>query len=112
MPMKEAFNVMRLSRTQGLVLLNAVMLAALAAVTVGPRGSARNDRRRAAYTVTAGSVKGTDAATVWIVDETNQDMIAIVWNAQQNQLEGLGYRDLAADGATLVRGGRSDGGRP
>lgn len=93
---------MRVTRTHGLILLNAALLAALAGVTFGPRAMAQTDRRRSEYTITAGTVKGTDSAAIWIVDETNIDLIAVVWNAQQNQLEGLGYRDLVADGATLT----------
>ena len=96
---------MRITRTQGLVALNAVLLAALAGVTFGPRASAQADRRRAEYLITAGTIKGTDAATVWVVDTTNQDLVALLWNAQPGQLEGLGYRDLSADAATLLRAG-------
>lgn len=91
-----------LSSTEGLVLLNATLLAALAGVVLGPKALAQNDRRRAEYLITAGSVKGSEGAAIWIVDQTNQDLIALAWNVQQSQLDGLGYRDLAADGATIV----------
>lgn len=96
---------MQITRTQGLVALNAALLAALTGVVLGPRAAAQSDRRRAEYLITAGSIKGTDASAVWIVDTTNQDLIALVWNAQLGQLEGLGYRDLNADGASLLRPG-------
>jgi len=98
---------MKLTRTQGLVLLNAALLAGLAAVSLGPRAFAQSDRRRAQYVITAGTVKGTETAAIWIIDETNQDLIALAWNNQQGQLDGLGYRDLVADASSLVGRGRN-----
>jgi hypothetical protein len=98
---------MKLTHTQGLVLLNAALLAGIAAVTFGPQAIAQNDRRRAQYVITAGTVKGTEVAAIWIIDETNQDLIALAWNSQQGQLDGLGYRDLVADAGTLVGRGRN-----
>ncbi len=98
---------MTISRTQGLVLLNGAILAALAAVTLGPSAGAQTDRRRGEFSIVSGSVKGSDAAVVWIVDSVNQDLVAVIWNAQQNKLEGLGYRDLMADVSTLSRGNRN-----
>lgn len=98
---------MKLTRTQALVLLNAALLAGLAAVTFGPQAFAQSDRRRATYVLTAGTVKGTETAAIWIVDETNQDLIAVAWNTSLGQLDGLGYRDLTVDAATLVGRGRN-----
>ncbi len=95
------------SRVRGLVILNTLLLAILAGVTLGPHATAQVDRRRGSFTLVSGTVKGSDGAVVWIVDEVNQDLVAVIWDAQQNRLEGLGYRDLMLDIAALNRGNRN-----
>lgn len=90
------------SRLRGLVALNLVLLAVLAAVTFGASVHGQN-RGRGEYTMVSGGVNGANAAAVYIVDVANQEMIAITYGQTAKQIEGIGYRNLAADAASLTR---------
>ena len=52
----------------------------------------------------AGGGSGTDAAIIWIVDVANQEMIAMTFNHNTKVLDGVGYRNLAGDAQTVIRG--------
>lgn len=90
---------------RGLIALNLALLAVLALVTFasGPVQAGAQARGRGEYTMVAGGAPGTDAAAVYIVDVANQELIAITYNQQTKQLDGIGYRNLAADAAALTR---------
>ena len=89
----------------GLIGLNAVLLAVLAVVTFGAAVKAQPaPRGRGEYTMVAGGGSGTDAAIIWIVDVANQEMIAMTYNHNTTVLDGVGYRNLAADAAAVLRG--------
>ena len=85
-----------------LLALNAGLLALLGVVTFGSiaQGQARG---RGEYTMVAGGAQGSDAQTVYIIDVSNQEMIAVVFNPNTKALEGVGYRNLAADAGALNR---------
>ena len=48
----------------------------------------------------SGRIIGGNANAVYIVDSSNQEMIAVRWNESSKSLDGLGYRDLSADAQT------------
>jgi hypothetical protein len=85
-----------------LLALNAGLLVLLGAVTFGSiaLGQARG---RGEYTMVAGGAQGSDAQVVYVIDVSNQEMVAVVFNPDQKTLEGVGYRNLAADAASLAR---------
>jgi uncharacterized protein (UPF0333 family) len=87
---------------RGLIALNAALLVLLGVVTFGSiaYGQARG---RGEYTMVAGGAQGADAQVIYIVDVANQEMIAVVFNPNAKTLEGVGYRNLAADAGSLVR---------
>lgn len=87
---------MRHRRVHGLLLLNAVLLAMLAAVTFLPHARAQGVRRTT-YVATGGSINGTPIGVLYVVDEGNQELVALQWQEQSGQIKGLGYRNLAAD---------------
>jgi hypothetical protein len=89
------------SNLRGLIVLNAVLLIVLAAVTLGSRVQAQT-RGRGEYTMVAGGVNGANAAVAYIVDVANQEMIAVTYNQNTKLLEGIGYRNLAADAAGMA----------
>jgi hypothetical protein len=91
------------SPVRGLVVLNASLLAVLAAVTFGPAADAQQ-RSRGDYTMVAGGVNGAEAAAVYVVDTTNQEMMVVTYDHNTKQLDGIGFRSLAEDTATLLRG--------
>ena len=87
-----------------LLALNGALLALLAAVTFGPSVDAQQGRRRGDYTMVAGGVKGANSSAVYIVDTVNQEMMAVTYNQQSKTLDGVGYRNLAADAGIVLRG--------
>jgi len=99
-------NRLRLNRINGLLVLNGLLLATLGSVVFGPLATAQ-DRRRAEYVATSGTIKGADAAAVWIVDQTNLELIAVIWDGNAGRIVGLGYRDLVADMGQASRGARN-----
>jgi hypothetical protein len=87
-----------LRKRRGLIALNAGLLVVLAAVSLAPQAQAqRGARARGEYTMVSGRVTGGSNNAVYIVDSSNQEMIALIWNNSRKSLEGLGYRDFAAD---------------
>jgi len=81
----------------GLLAVNAALLGALAWVTFAPSLSAQGFRSRGSYNAVAGTVPGIDASAIYIVDETNEQLLVLAYNPNTNTLTGLGGRDLAVD---------------
>lgn len=86
-----------------LVILNALLLGALGFVTFTPTAGAQS-RRNGLYTLVGGTANGQVQGVAYIVDEVNQEMVAITWNEGTKTLNGLGYNNLAQD-ATRLNGG-------
>ena len=66
-----------------LVILNAILLTALAAVTFNPTARAQQ-RVPGEYTMVGGGAKGTEASVVYVVDTINYEMIAVVYDQKTN----------------------------
>lgn len=87
---------------RGLLLLNALLLALLAAITFGSSAGAQSGGRgRGEYTMVTGGANGSDAGIIYIADVANQELIAMVYNNNTKVLDGVGFRNLAADGAGI-----------
>jgi len=89
----------------GLLLLNGLLLALLAAVTFGPSAGAQI-RVPANYTMAAGDVKTGGSAVLYVVDTTNRELIALKYDYNTKQLAGVGYRNLGADVEARLSGRR------
>lgn len=88
----------------GLVVLNLVLLGVLGAVTLAPgagaqplRGDTQNPRVRGDYALVGGVSLGDNAATVYVLDSANRELVALRWNDSTKSLEGVGFRDLVRD---------------
>lgn len=84
---------------RGLLTLNALLLAALGAVTLAPSADAQNatPRARGEYSLVGGGVTGGNANAVYVLDSANRELIALLWDNSRRQINGIGYRDLAND---------------
>jgi hypothetical protein len=91
------------SPLRALLALNALLLALLAVVTFGPAASAQQ-RARGSYTMAAGRVLGLQPSAVYVVDTVNQELMAIAYNPNTKLIDGIGYRNLAADQASVLQG--------
>lgn len=87
---------MKFRSIRSLLLLNGALLALLVAVSLTPSLWAQS-RARGSYVMAAGNAKNAEAAVLYIVDEINQELVAILWDVNARQMTGMGYRDLAAD---------------
>lgn len=97
---------MRKKQFRALIALNLVMLAALAAVTLAPAAGAQAGRARGDYTMVAGQIQGREEAAIYIVDATNQELVALSWDRTAGGLTPLGHRNLAQDASRPAGGGR------
>lgn len=95
------------SRIAALVALNALLAAAILVVPMARRadGQGMTGRARATYSMTGGNIAGSDMGVLHIIDETNQEMVSMMWNEKTKTLIPIGYRNLAQDsaGSTRVR---------
>ena len=92
------------SSLAALVSLNGVLLAALAWVEWSPGAQAQSmSRTRASYAMTGGTLMGVPQGIVYIINETDQELIALMWNERTKQFQGLGYRNIAADLSSAQR---------
>lgn len=96
-----------MSRTQffSLIALNAVLLAALATVSLSGRADAQ-DRQRGAYTLISCGVTGTPLSVVYVIDEANNELVALAWDDTSKKMNYVGYRNIAADSMQARRGPR------
>ncbi|HNB59452.1 MAG TPA: hypothetical protein PK308_04000 [Phycisphaerales bacterium] len=94
-------------RTRRLIALNAFLLAGLALVTVAGHVSAqpRNGtpltgvaaRSRGDYAVVPGRTQAGNADAVYVLDATNQEILALSWDRNKDRFSIIGYRSLAND---------------
>ena len=90
---------MRRSRYAGLIALNAALVGALAFISFAPNASAQQDARRprGEYTMVAGQAQGISESVIYIVDSTNQEILAMRWDRSRKSLAGIGYRNMSVD---------------
>ena len=97
------------SSLRALLALNAALLMLLAVVAFAPAVGAQA-RARGEYTMVAGGVNGLESSALYIVDAVNQELIVLGYNASTKRLDGIGYRNVAADSADWMRGRARPGG--
>ncbi|MDA0214380.1 MAG: hypothetical protein O2875_03345 [Planctomycetota bacterium] len=96
----------RRSRLVALTILNGALLVAIIALPLtrtadGQDG--RASRSHATYSMAGGNVGGVANGAIYIVDETHDEMISLMWNDKTKILTAIGYRNLAADGGASSR---------
>jgi hypothetical protein len=77
-----------------LILLNALLLVVLGAVTLGPGARAQSARSRGQYLMVGGRYVQNQAGVAYILDQSNQELISLSWNDSARNLFGVGYRSL------------------
>ncbi len=97
------------SNPRALIVLNAILLGLLAGVTFAPAAEGQF-QGRSEYTMVAGRVNASESSAVYIVDSTNQELMVVTYNHNTKQVAGIGYRNLAADGAEVLRARSRPGG--
>ena len=89
-----------------LVLLNIVLLGALVFVTFGGDGQAHAvnaSSARGQYVAVSGTIAGSKTPIIWIVDQASQEVVAVQFDAQSDQLVGFGYRNMNNDAITVEK---------
>jgi hypothetical protein len=90
----------------GLILLNVMLLCMLAFVTIGtdePAQASVSDGGRGEYVAISGTIAGSKTPIIWVVNQASQELIAIQFDAQRDQLVGFGYRNLNNDSVAVRR---------
>ena len=94
-------------RTRALLTLNLFLLIVLALVTMVPSGvRAQSDNKRAngQYGIVGGRIQGRTEAAIYVVDASNEELIALHWDSGRRRFNPVGYRDLLRD--QQLRSGR------
>lgn len=97
------------ARLSPLIWLNILLLVVLALVTIAPGAEARQGVRSRApgqYAIVSGRFQGSTDRALFIADVANEELVVLRWDRSRRVLEGIGYRDLAADAAGARRQGR------
>lgn len=87
-----------------LVAVNVLLLGVLAYGSLAPSANAQQAGQARAggrYGMVSGVVQNVYPGVVYIVDEANQEVVAVMWNETIRQFAGVGYRDLKSDAATF-----------
>ncbi|MDH3583334.1 MAG: hypothetical protein OER86_03885 [Phycisphaerae bacterium] len=83
---------------RGLLVLNVVLLVALAVVSIAPPPALAQNRRAGDYIMVAGQAQGTVANVIYITDLNNQAMLAVTYDRNRGGgLRTVGYRDMKID---------------
>lgn len=99
-------NMNRRSRIAALFALNALLLGAIIVLPLAHSAEGQAgivSRGRATYSMAGGNIPGTSMGALYIVDETHEEMIGVVWNEKTKSISSFGYRNLAADSAASGR---------
>ena len=98
--------ILRRPRLLALTILNAAILVAIIALPLTHKAEgqdARTARSHATYSMAGGNVGGFATGAIYIVDETHDEMISLMWNDKSKVLTSIGYRNLAADSGASTR---------
>jgi len=96
----------RRSRLAAFSIVNGLLLVAIIALPLTRRADGQEGmkiRSHATYSMAGGNVGGTANGAIYIVDETHDEMISIMWNDKARVLTPIGYRNLAADAGGSAR---------
>jgi len=85
----------------GLVIINVCLLIVLAFVTFENASVAQASRANR-YIALPGSVNGLSSGVVYILDTSQQELVAITWDHNEQRLVPLGYRPVAKDAETAI----------
>lgn len=83
----------------GLIAANVALLGLLAALAMVSSAGAQNSsaRARGEYTLVAGRSNSGGSSVVYVVDTSNQEVVALQWDPSHLRMTGVGYRSLASD---------------
>ena len=98
--------IARRSRLAALTILNGGLLLAVIALPLARRADGQEGmgmRSHSTYSMAGGHVSGIASGAIYIVDETHDEMISVMWNDKSKVLTSIGYRNLAADSGTSSR---------
>ncbi|MEO1534168.1 MAG: hypothetical protein AAFS11_01215 [Planctomycetota bacterium] len=80
-----------------LIAVNAGLAAVIGITALAPAQPDAN-RARGDYAIVGGEFLGGGGENaIYILDATNQDLIAVRWDRTRRALQGIGYRDLSMD---------------
>ncbi|MBX3382213.1 MAG: hypothetical protein KF864_01765 [Phycisphaeraceae bacterium] len=82
--------------------LNVVLLLALVWAVSVPDAWAQNSgsrvsRARGDYTMVSGKMGTGTGELVYVLDSSNQQVVALRWDSSRKRFNGVGHRDLSAD---------------
>lgn len=87
---------------RGLIAANVVLLALLVGLSMVTPAGAQNSgqppgRARGEYTMVAGRTNSGGSSVIYVLDATNQEVVALKWDQSRLTMSGVGYRSLTGD---------------
>lgn len=86
---------------RGLVALNVGLLVALSLVAglrpAGAQNAPGVARARGEYTMVAGKSNAGGTEVVYVIDASNQEIVALKWDQSRQAMTALGYRAMGGD---------------
>ena len=86
----------------GLIALNAMLLVVFGAVSFVPDSVAQSPTI-GNYIAIPAKVNGVTSGVVYIVDTTQQELVAVTWDHNNNRVATLGYRNIKTDAGNAWR---------
>ncbi|PHQ81277.1 MAG: hypothetical protein COB69_04535 [Phycisphaera sp.] len=84
------------TKVNPLIAVNVVLLVVLGAVSIAT--AQPGNRARGDYAMVGGEILGGGGGNaVYILDASNQELIAVKWDTSRKVLDGIGFRDLNRD---------------
>ncbi|MCC6951241.1 MAG: hypothetical protein IT433_07310 [Phycisphaerales bacterium] len=90
------------SNRPGLIILNLALASTLIVLAVASRADGQNAsgppaRARGEYTLVAGKSNSGGSDVVYVVDASNQEIVALKWDQSRQAMTAVGYRSMGAD---------------
>lgn len=86
----------------GLIALNVMLLVVFAAVSFVPESVAQTTPA-GNYIAVPAKVNGVTSGVVYIMDTTQQELVAVTWDHNNNRIAPLGYRNIKTDTTSASR---------
>ena len=86
----------------GLIALNVMLLVVFAGVSLVPDSVAQTPPV-GHYIAVPAKVNGVTSGVVYIMDTSQQELVAVTWDHNNNRIATLGYRNIKTDTANALR---------
>jgi len=86
----------------GVIALNVLLVTVLTVIVFVPTSDAQNTLREGtSYVAISAVASGINTGVVYIMNTSQQELVAVAWNQNRNKIMTLGYRNIAVDAQSV-----------